>query len=59
VTKTGDTIALVENLQKECIHATALAGYALRFEEAVEKKIDLSCDVARKQKRNAKKILAQ
>ena len=37
-------LAIVENLQKECIHATDLVGYALRFEEAVEKSVDLSCD---------------
>lgn len=39
-------LAMVENLQKECIHATDLIGYAFRFEEAIEKGIDLNCDVA-------------
>lgn len=33
-------LAMVENLQTECIHATDLVGYALRFEEAIEKEID-------------------
>jgi molybdopterin/thiamine biosynthesis adenylyltransferase len=39
-------LAMVENLQKECIYSTDLTGHALRFEEAVEKGIDLSCNVA-------------
>lgn len=37
--------ALVENLQAECIYATELRGYRLRFEAAVGRGIDLSCDV--------------
>lgn len=39
-------IALVENLQQECIANTQLAGYAMTFEEACEKGINLACDVA-------------
>lgn len=38
--------ALAENLLSECIFATELIGYELRFEDAVERKFDLSCDVA-------------
>jgi len=38
-------IALAENLEPECIAATDLRGYALRFEEAVAGGLDLSCDV--------------
>ena len=38
--------ALVENLQAECIYATDLRGYRLRFEAAVGRGIDLACDVA-------------
>lgn len=38
--------ALVENLQAECIFATDLRGYRLRFEAAVGRGVDLSCDVA-------------
>lgn len=39
-------IALAENLQPECIAATAIRGCALRLEEAIERGLDLSCDVA-------------
>jgi molybdopterin/thiamine biosynthesis adenylyltransferase len=39
-------LAMAENLQKECIQTTDLTGYALRFEEAIDKGIDLSCNVA-------------
>jgi len=39
-------IALVSNLQRECIVPTRLAGYALRLEEAIEKGVNLGCDVA-------------
>jgi molybdopterin/thiamine biosynthesis adenylyltransferase len=39
-------ISLVENLEPECIAATDLRGYALRFEEAIASGLDLSCDVA-------------
>lgn len=39
-------IALVQNLQPECIFETKLTGYALRFEEAVRAGLDLTCDVA-------------
>ncbi|MGA2435530.1 MAG: ThiF family adenylyltransferase [Bryobacteraceae bacterium] len=39
-------IALAENLQAECIAPTDIQGYALRLEEAIERKLDLSCDVA-------------
>lgn len=39
-------IALVQNLQGECISATHLIGHALTFEEAIQTGVDLSCDVA-------------
>ena len=39
-------LTLVENLQPECIRATTLRGFALRFEEAIARQIDLVCDVA-------------
>ena len=39
-------LALSENLQRECIFPTEIKGYALRVEEAIERKLDLSCDVA-------------
>jgi molybdopterin-synthase adenylyltransferase len=39
-------LALAENLQPECIRATTLRGFALRFEEAIARKIDMVCDVA-------------
>lgn len=39
-------IALVENLQRECIFSTELIGHALRLEEAIEQGLSLECDVA-------------
>jgi molybdopterin/thiamine biosynthesis adenylyltransferase len=39
-------LALAENLQRECIAATDIRGYAFRLEDAIEDQIDLSCDVA-------------
>jgi molybdopterin/thiamine biosynthesis adenylyltransferase len=39
-------IALAENLQRECIAATRLAGHAVSFEEALDRRMDLACDVA-------------
>jgi molybdopterin/thiamine biosynthesis adenylyltransferase len=39
-------IALAENLQAECIVPTEISGHALRFEDAVERGIDLNCNVA-------------
>jgi molybdopterin/thiamine biosynthesis adenylyltransferase len=39
-------VALAENLQRECIAATEIRGYALRFEEALNRGIDLACDLA-------------
>src|ERR1700685_1771755 len=39
-------IALVENLQRECIFSTELTGYALRLEAAIEQGLSLECDVA-------------
>jgi molybdopterin/thiamine biosynthesis adenylyltransferase len=39
-------LALAENLRAECIAGTEICGYALRLEDAIEQKIDLSCDVA-------------
>jgi molybdopterin/thiamine biosynthesis adenylyltransferase len=38
--------ALAENLERECIAATEIRGYAFRLEEAIERGIDLSCNVA-------------
>jgi len=39
-------IALVQNLQQECIFETKLTGHAMRLEEALHTGIDLSCDIA-------------
>jgi len=39
-------LALAENLQAECIVASEIVGYALQFETAVERGIDLGCNVA-------------
>jgi len=39
-------VGLAENLQRECIAATEICGYALQLEDAIESGIDLSCDVA-------------
>lgn len=39
-------LALAENLQKECIAATDIRGYAFRVEEAIDRSIDLSSNVA-------------
>ncbi|HEX3683167.1 MAG TPA: ThiF family adenylyltransferase [Bryobacteraceae bacterium] len=39
-------IALVENLQRECIFSTELTGYAIRLEEAIEQDMPLGCEVA-------------
>jgi molybdopterin/thiamine biosynthesis adenylyltransferase len=39
-------IELAQNLQAECIAATEIRGVPLRFEEAVARGIDVSCDVA-------------
>src|SRR5579872_2415715 len=39
-------VALARNLQRECIADTEIRGWPLRFEEAVARKIDLSCNVA-------------
>jgi len=38
--------ALATNLQKECIAATQIRGHALRLEQAIDRGVDLSCDVA-------------
>src|SRR5205807_1796526 len=38
-------IALVRNLQRECIHSTKLVGYSLSLETAIERKVDLNCDI--------------
>ena len=37
---------LAENLQRECIAATDIHGYAFNLDEAIERDIDLHCDVA-------------
>ncbi|HTU44210.1 MAG TPA: ThiF family adenylyltransferase [Bryobacteraceae bacterium] len=39
-------IALVENLQRECIFSTELIGHAVRLEEAIKRSLSLDCDVA-------------
>ncbi len=39
-------IALAENLQRECIAATEIRGYAMNLEDAIASGVDLSCDVA-------------
>ncbi len=39
-------LVLAENLRSECIAATEIRGFAVRFEEAVARNIDLGCDVA-------------
>jgi molybdopterin-synthase adenylyltransferase len=39
-------IALAQNLQPECIVATEIHAIALRFEEAIARRMDLACDVA-------------
>lgn len=38
-------IALTQNLCAECIEESALAGYGLSFQQAVESGVDLGCDV--------------
>jgi molybdopterin/thiamine biosynthesis adenylyltransferase len=43
---TFKAMALVANLQKECIATTEICGHALRLEQAIERGLDLSCDVA-------------
>lgn len=37
---------LSENLLWECVHSTRLTAYPLLLEEAIDREIDLSCDVA-------------
>jgi molybdopterin/thiamine biosynthesis adenylyltransferase len=39
-------VALAANLQHECIAATEICGWPMRLEEAIARKIDLSCGVA-------------
>jgi molybdopterin/thiamine biosynthesis adenylyltransferase len=39
-------LALAENLQLECIAATEICGLALNLEDAIDRRLDLSCDVA-------------
>lgn len=39
-------IALVKNLQRECIYATRFLGVATSLENAIAEGIDLACDVA-------------
>src|SRR5690349_23842401 len=36
---------LAENLVDECVHSTELVAYPLLLEEAIDREIDLSCDV--------------
>src|SRR5205823_793719 len=43
---TYKVMALATNLQKECIAATHFCGHALRLEQAIDRGVDLSCDVA-------------
>jgi molybdopterin/thiamine biosynthesis adenylyltransferase len=39
-------LALAGNLQPECITASEITGLALRLEDAIDRRIDLSCDAA-------------
>jgi molybdopterin/thiamine biosynthesis adenylyltransferase len=39
-------VALAENLQRECITATEIRGFAFRLEEAIARGVDLSCNIA-------------
>jgi molybdopterin/thiamine biosynthesis adenylyltransferase len=39
-------LALARNLLPECISATEIRGYAFRLEEAIEREVELECDVA-------------
>ena len=39
-------IALARNLEPECIATTEILGYTVRIEEAITRKMDLTCDVA-------------
>jgi molybdopterin/thiamine biosynthesis adenylyltransferase len=39
-------IALAKNLQMECIHDTKLIGHSVSLETAMERKIDLDCNLA-------------
>ena len=39
-------LSLARNLQPECIAATEIRGIPLRLQEAIARRIDLSCDVA-------------
>jgi molybdopterin/thiamine biosynthesis adenylyltransferase len=38
--------ALAENLQSECIAQTKIRGFVFRFEEAIDRGVNLICDVA-------------
>jgi len=42
----NEAIALAQNLQAECIHESMLTGYALCFQQAMDRGIDLGCNVA-------------
>lgn len=39
-------IALAKNLQRECIYNTKLVGHSLSLETAIERNIELDCDLA-------------
>ncbi len=39
-------LALAENLQRECIVSTDISGFAVRFEEAIARGLNLNCNVA-------------
>jgi len=39
-------LALAENLQAECILPTEIIGHALRLESAIERGVDLNCNLA-------------
>jgi molybdopterin/thiamine biosynthesis adenylyltransferase len=39
-------LALAENLQRECIVASEIKGLPLHLEDAIERRIDLSCNIA-------------
>src|SRR5438270_392157 len=38
-------VALVKNLQRECIHSTRLLGLATDLDSAIAEGVDLTCDV--------------
>lgn len=39
-------VSLVRNLQRECIHDTLLVAHSVSLETAIERRVNLACDVA-------------